>query len=110
METINDCLKLVQKRGTVIAFGVPDQPVYTVNYEIFFRKNAQLIASVTPEWSEYLSLAADLFLANRTDLETWVTHRFPIREAAKAFTLYERHEDQIIKAVLDASGWETNDG
>jgi threonine dehydrogenase-like Zn-dependent dehydrogenase len=109
METINDCLKLVQKRGTVVAFGVPDQPVYTVNYETFFRKNAQLIASVTPEWSEYLGQAANLFLANRAELETWVTHRFPIRDAAEAFTLYERHAQEIVKAVLDASSWETND-
>ena len=105
METINDCLKLVQKRGTVVAFGVPDQPVYTINYETFFRKNVQLIASVTPEWSEYLSQAADLFLSNRAELETWVTHRFPIRDAAEAFTLYERHEQEIVKAVLNASYW-----
>ena len=105
METINDCLKLVQKRGAVVAFGVPDQPVYTINYEIFFRKNALLVASVTPEWSEYLRQAADLFLANRAELETWVTHRFPILDAAKAFTLYEHHEQEIVKAVLDATDW-----
>ena len=103
MDTINDCLRLVQKRGTVVAFGVPDQPVYAIDYEIFFRKNVQLIASVTPEWREYLSQAANLFLANRAELETWVTHRFPMRDAAEAFTLYERHEQEIVKAVLDAS-------
>ena len=105
MDTINDCLRLVQKRGTVVAFGVPDQPVYAIEYEIFFRKNAQLLASVTPEWREYLSQAADLFLANRAELETWVTHRFPMWDASEAFTLYERHEQEIVKAVLDASYW-----
>lgn len=105
MDTINDCLRLVQKRGTVVAFGVPDQPVYAIEYEIFFRKNAQLLASVTPEWREYLNQAADLFLANRAELETWVTHRFLMRDAAEAFTLYERHEQEIVKAVLDASYW-----
>jgi threonine dehydrogenase-like Zn-dependent dehydrogenase len=26
METLNDCFELVRKRGTVVAFGVPDQP------------------------------------------------------------------------------------
>jgi len=105
MDTINDCLRLVQKRGTVVAFGVPDQPVYAIEYEIFFRKNAQLLASVTPEWREYLSQASYLFLANRAELKTWVTHRFPMRDAAEAFTLYERHEQEIVKAVLDASYW-----
>jgi ferredoxin len=92
MDTLNDCLALVRKRGTVVAFGVPDHPVYAIEFETFFRKNAHLIAVVTPEWSEYLTQARDLFLAHRDELETLATHRFPIQDAAKAFTLYERHE------------------
>ena len=37
-----------------------------------------------------------------------VTHRFLIQDAEQAFTMYERHEQGIIKAVLDVSCWETN--
>jgi hypothetical protein len=29
----------------------------------------------------------------------------PIREAEKVFGMYERHEDGIVKAVLDANEW-----
>jgi len=105
METLNDCLELVRKRGTILAFGVPDQPVYALEYETFFRKNAHLLAVVTPEWSDYLARGRDLFLAHRTELESLVTHRLPIREAEKAFTLYERHEDGILKVLLDMSAW-----
>jgi len=108
MDTLNDCFVLVRKRGTVVAFGVPDHPVYAIEFETFFRKNAHLIAVVTPEWSEYLTRARDLFLAHRDELETLATHRFPIQDAAKAFTLYERHEQGVLKALLDASCWETN--
>jgi L-iditol 2-dehydrogenase len=104
-ETINDCLELVRKYGTVVAFGVPDRPVYALEYEIFFRKNVQLIATVTPDWVEYLSKAQSLFLENQGLLSSLVTHRFPIREAETAFSLYERHEDGMIKAALDATGW-----
>jgi L-iditol 2-dehydrogenase len=98
METLNDCFELVQKRGTVLALGVPDQPVYAVEYETLFRKNLHIIASVTPVWSEYLVKA-------REELGRLVTHRFPIREADRAFSLYESHEDGIIKALIDMSGW-----
>jgi threonine dehydrogenase-like Zn-dependent dehydrogenase len=108
MDTINHCLELVRKGGTVLAFGVPDQPVYAIEYETFFRKNANLIASVTPEWREYLHKARDLFISYREELEAWVTHRFPIRDAAEAFSLYERHEQGIVKAVLDASRWDAD--
>jgi threonine dehydrogenase-like Zn-dependent dehydrogenase len=108
MDTLNDCFELIRKRGTVVAFGVPDHNVYAFEYETFFRKNAELMATVTPEWREYMGKARDLFLAHRGELEPWVTHRFPIREAEKAFSLYERREDGIVKAVLDASAWEEN--
>ncbi len=105
MDTINDCLALVKYRGTVLAFGVPDQPVYAIEYETLFRKNANLIACVTPVWSEYLAKSRDVFLESREELESLVTHRFPIRDAAQAFTMYEKHEDGIIKALIDMSDW-----
>ena len=104
-DTINDCLELVRKYGTVVAFGVPDQPVYALEYETFFRKNAVLMGTVTPDWAAYLPKARDLFMANREELSRFVTHRFPIREAGGVFEMYERHEDGMVKAVLDVSDW-----
>ena len=105
METLNDCLELVRYRGTVLAFGVPDQNVYALEYETFFRKNAHLVACVTPVWSEYLAISRNMFLSAREELERLVTHRFPIREATRAFTTYEKHKDGILKALIDMSDW-----
>jgi L-iditol 2-dehydrogenase len=105
MDTLNDCLELVRKRGTVLAFGVPDQPVYTLEYETFFRKNTHLVAVVTPDWSEYLPKSRELFLANQETLSKWITHRLSIHEAAQVFSLYETHEDGIVKAIMDTSQW-----
>lgn len=105
MDTLNDCLALVRKQGTVVAFGVPDQPVYALEVETFFRKNLQLVATVTPEWSEYLPRALDLLLASRTELETLITHRLPIAAAQDAFGLYARHADGVLKVILDAVRW-----
>lgn len=105
METLNDCLSLVKYRGTVLAFGVPDQPVYAIEYETFFRKNANLVACVTPVWSEYLAISRDIFLTAQSELECLVTHRFPVRAAGDAFTMYEKHEDGILKAVINMSEW-----
>jgi L-iditol 2-dehydrogenase len=110
METLNDCLELVRRQGTVLAFGVPDQRVYALEFETFFRKNAHLVAVVTPDWTEYLAKARDLFLSGRTELETLVTHRPPICEAGQAFTMYERHEDGMLKPLLDATCFDTTCG
>ncbi|MEW6402584.1 MAG: zinc-binding dehydrogenase [Chloroflexota bacterium] len=105
METLNDCLALVKYQGIVLAFGVPDQPIYAIEYETFFRKNANLIACVTPNWSEYLAKSRDVYLESRDELEPLVTHHFPIREAAQAFTMYEKHTDGIVKALIDMTDW-----
>lgn len=105
METLNDCLALVRYRGTVLAFGVPDQPVYALEYETLFRKNAYLVACVTPDWSEYLAISRDIFLSAREELEPMVTHHFPIRDAGRAFTMYEKHKDGIIKVLIDMTDW-----
>jgi L-iditol 2-dehydrogenase len=104
-ETIKDCLELVKKQGMVVAFGVPDQPVYDFDYETFFRKNAMLMATVTPDWAKYLLLARDLYMANKAELSSLITHRMPVHEAEKAYNMYERHESGIIKAALDARSW-----
>jgi len=104
-ETLNDCIELVQRRGTVVAFGVPDQPIYAVEFETFFRKNATLVACVTPQWDEYLAMARELFFPCRDELETLLTHRLPIADAEEAFAAYERHDQGLIKVVLDCSRW-----
>lgn len=106
METLNDCFELVQNQGTVLAFGVPDQNVYAIEYETFFRKNLNLVAVVTPDWQDYLEKSSKLFLQYRDELTPIFTHRFTIRETEKAFQMYEDHEDGILKVLLDAKHWD----
>jgi threonine dehydrogenase-like Zn-dependent dehydrogenase len=105
MDTINDGFELIQKQGTLLAFGVPDQPTYAIEYETFFRKNLHLIAVVTPDWQDYLERSRDLFLEHRTELGTLITHHFAMCEAEKAFSLYESHADGILKAIIAAAEW-----
>jgi len=103
--TINDCFELVRKYGTVVAFGVPDQNVYAFEYEIFFRKNALLVATVTPDWMDYLERARDLYLRNIEALAPLATPRMTVRDSARAFEMYERHAEGSIKPILDMKAW-----
>jgi L-iditol 2-dehydrogenase len=105
VETLNDCFELVRRRGTVLAFGVPDQTVVAIEFETFFRKNAVLIAAVTPVWKEYLAKARDLFFHCHEELASLITHQLSIRDAGRAFSLYEQHADGILKAILDTECW-----
>lgn len=104
-DTINDCFELVQRRGVVLAFGVPDDLVYPLEFELFFRKNLQLVAAVAPPWGDYLISARDLFAQHRSELERLVTHRLPMSEAEAAYSLAEQLPEGVGKVVLDASVW-----
>ncbi|MEJ2109754.1 MAG: zinc-binding dehydrogenase [Acidobacteriota bacterium] len=104
-QTINDCLELVRKYGTVVAFGVPDQTVYALEYEIFFRQNALLMATVTPDWADYLGRARDLYLQTIQALAPLATPRMPIGNAAEAYRMYERHAEGVFKIILDVRIW-----
>ncbi len=105
MQTINDCLELVRPYGTVVAFGVPDRPVYALEYEIFFRKNAALVSTVTPDWADYLARARDLYLENTEALAPLAQPRLHVEEVREAYEMYERHDRGALKVVLDARSW-----
>ncbi|CAK9093944.1 Uncharacterized zinc-type alcohol dehydrogenase-like protein YdjJ [Durusdinium trenchii] len=103
METINEALDLVRSGGTVVAFGVPDDPVYNFHYGKFFRKNVTLMASVFPDPGVDFPAAVELLETGRFDTEGIITHTFPLVEIQKAFTLATEYQDDVIKVVLDVS-------
>jgi L-iditol 2-dehydrogenase len=102
--TINECIGLARPDGTILAMGVPDQAIYPLDYQLLFRQNLHLIASVTPDWRIYLPAASNLLCSHLEDLEFLVTHRFPIREVQEAYHLYEQ-QGASLKVLLDASEW-----
>jgi len=104
--TINDCLYLARHGGTVLALGVPLEPVYPFEYTRFFRQNLHLIASVTPPDETYMVRAARLIAGHEQELAFLITHRFTPDQAAEAFALYEtRAGDHPLKVLIDGKSW-----
>jgi len=108
IRTINDCLYLTRHGGTVLALGVPLEPVYPVDYIRLFRQNLQLIASVTPPDETYMVRAAALVGRHEPELAFLITHRFTPDRATEAFILYEtRTGDHPLKVLIDGTSWPT---
>jgi len=101
-EVLNDAIAFVRPEGRLLVLGIPDQPVYALEYERLLRKNLQLIASVTPNWVVYMTKAADLLIQNVGDLQPLITHRFGIADAAGAYSLCEKRSDGVCKVLLKA--------
>lgn len=100
-ETINEALDLVKSGGTVVAFGVPDDPVYHFHFEKFSRKNVVLMASVYPDPGVDFPEAVELLEQGQFDTEGIITHSFPLSEIQKAFSIATEYQDNVIKVALE---------
>lgn len=72
--TINQCLDLAKRGGTILAFGVPGKDIYNFRFSDFFRKNIRLIGSVTPDVQNDFPLAMDMITQRRIDVSPIITH------------------------------------
>jgi L-iditol 2-dehydrogenase len=104
-ELVNLAIRSTAHRGTVLAFGVPDDDIYPLNYKAFFRKCLALIANVQPDWQIYLPKAED-FMAAHPDLGNLVTHQFDVSHAQKAFeTAFVDEDSSRGKVLIAPSSW-----
>lgn len=104
-ELVNLAIGATAHRGTVLAFGVPDDDVYSLNYRAFFRKCLTLVANVQPDWQTYLPRAED-FIAAHPDLGSLVTHVFDVAEAQTAFeTAFLQEDPSRGKVLITPESW-----
>lgn len=100
-ETINQCLHLLKRGGTLLAFGVPDDQVYDFHFADFFRNNIQFIGSVGPDAPNDFPLAMDMIAQGRFDVSPIITHHLPFTEAQRGFEMSLNKKDVAIKIVFD---------
>ena len=100
-ETLNWCMNLVRRRGTLLCFGVPDDVYYPFAYPEFFRLNLNMISTVGPDVVPNFSLARDLIAQGRFNAAPLVTHVLPFDEIQQGYELFTDRLDGAIKVVID---------
>jgi len=102
-EPLDLALDLVRYRGTVVAFGLPERERMGMNYERMMRQEIQILPTVqhtSPDPTRFIAETVHLITQGRLDLSWMVTHRMSFREADRAYDLYERRADGVIKVVM----------
>jgi threonine dehydrogenase-like Zn-dependent dehydrogenase len=99
-ETINRCIDLVKREGTILAFGVPDDDYYSIYFNELFRKNITLMTSVGPDVQNDFPLAMDFITQGRIDVSPIISHIIPFTEAQRGFEMSLYKEDGAIKIVF----------
>mmetsp|Transcript_132064 Transcript_132064/g.423048 ORF Transcript_132064/g.423048 Transcript_132064/m.423048 type:complete len:206 (+) Transcript_132064:1412-2029(+) len=103
-QTINDALALAACSGMVVAFGVPDDAIYsTFEFSLFFRKNITLISSVIPDPQVDFPEAVRLIEQGRFSTEGLLSHTLALSEVQKAFEMASDYTDEVVKLVIDFS-------
>jgi threonine dehydrogenase-like Zn-dependent dehydrogenase len=100
-DTINGCLDLVKRGGTIVAFGVPDSKMYNFRFSDFFRKNVHFIGSVGQEIQADVPLAMEMIMQGRIDVTPIITHHLPFTEAQRGFELSLHKREQAIKIIFE---------
>lgn len=101
-DTMLECVRLLKRGGTLLAFGVPDDDIYPMPFREMYSKNITLIHSVGPEVQPDFSLAMDFIHQGRIDVSPILTHDFPFTEEGvqTAFDLFAERRDGAVKVII----------
>ncbi|MDY6933145.1 MAG: zinc-binding dehydrogenase [Spirochaetota bacterium] len=100
VEAINQCFDISCHNGQIAFFGICLEESPRLNFNIFFRKELRMIASVGPEVMVDYPYALNMILKNSIDVTPLITHELPFEEIQKGFEIATNRLDNVIKVVL----------
>lgn len=98
-DTVKDAIRLTKRRGALLLMGVP-RPGAIFEIETQYRKNLNVIASITPPWREYFPQALELMRTHQDQLKKLVTDQYAFDDAPKAYELYQGRENGRLKVAI----------
>lgn len=102
-ETLNHALHATRTGGSVLYFGIPDEPIYPFDIERLMRANLTLIGGVTRAHRRALESARVYFAQYRELSDLLVTHVFSFHQAQEAFDVAAVPSPDRIKVLIDFS-------
>ena len=102
-EAVNQLADLVRLYGTILLFGLPEEPTLELDYVKLMRRQATIIPSVSSSGddpAQCIKDAVSLVAKGQLDVDWLITHRLPFSEAPRAYEMYESYQDEVIKVVM----------
>ncbi len=101
VDVINMCFDLARHNGQVAFFGICLDEKPALNFNVFFRKELRMIASVGPDLSIDYPYALGMILKKTIDVSPIVTHVLPFDDIQKGFDMAVGRMDNVIKLILE---------
>ncbi|WP_199256758.1 zinc-binding dehydrogenase [Alteribacillus sp. YIM 98480] len=100
-ETFQNCLKVIRRGGCISSVGI-----YSGHIQIPIEHFAsgmgdhKIVTTLCPGGRERMSQLLSLVEQSRIDFSPMITHSFNIDDVEEAYYLFEKAEDNVIKAVI----------
>ena len=95
-----DACEAARIGGRLVVVGIPDGNVYTGLAADGMRRKG-LTVRMSRRMGNVMHRGIELVAQGKVEVESCVTHHFPLEEAAKAFALQSQYEDRVLKSALD---------
>ncbi|MES2565586.1 MAG: zinc-dependent alcohol dehydrogenase [Bacteroidota bacterium] len=89
----------VRRGGTVSIVGVYGYPYDNFPLHQIFDKGIKIRAGQAPV-HKYIDHLADLVVSGKVKLNDIITHRMPLKDAPKAYKIFDEKKDNCVKVIL----------
>ncbi|HWR61692.1 MAG TPA: alcohol dehydrogenase catalytic domain-containing protein [Clostridia bacterium] len=91
-------VRMVKKGGTVVQYGTSFNKIDGLPQKDFYSKEISVIGS--KGGFGFYPKAVSLVEQKKLKIEPLITHKFPLREAARAFEVVDQRLDDVLRAVV----------
>lgn len=100
-DAVRDAVEVCKPGGRVVLIGIPTEDV--TSFRASAARHKGLTILIVRRMKHTYPRAISLVQSGKIDFNKLVTHQFPFHQAADAFRLVERREDDVIKAIVNVS-------
>jgi L-iditol 2-dehydrogenase len=98
-ETIQQAIDITRPGGTVVLVGIPFEDKVEFKHSSARRKGLTILMCRRMKFVYARGLA--LVESGAIDLESLVTHRFPLHRTDEAFAMNAAYQDNVVKVMID---------
>ena len=98
--TLTQTLESLQKGGSAVLVGLFESQQVRIPANIFVHKEISLIGSQGYHWD--FQRAIELIKQGNIDLESLLTHQFPLDQTQQAFDVLQDQEQNAVKVVISS--------
>jgi L-iditol 2-dehydrogenase len=98
-DAARQAIEIVRPGGRVILVGIPDDDDLLLPHATARRKGLTVLFA--RRMRHTYPQAIRLVATGRVDVRSMITHRFPLKDAARAFHLNAAYQDNVVKVIIE---------